>query len=55
VAPFVLLLQQTRLYFMNAERTGLWLWQKDHICGHLGYMHSMAVNQMIVNHREIMI
>ena len=33
---------------MNEERTGLWLHQKEHICGHLWHRYYLVVNQVMV-------
>ena len=38
----------SRWYVMNAKRTGLWLRQKDLICGHLWHRYAVTVNQVIM-------
>ena len=35
--------------FMNEERTGLWwLWQTEHMLGHISHIYSVTVNQVMV-------
>jgi hypothetical protein len=48
VALLLLLSLQTQWYVMNEERTGLWLHQKEHICGHLWHRYYVAANQVMV-------